>query len=263
MSILKKSKYQPISSLVGESIDYHEYIATNKEKIIWFLIGMFISGVVIYIFYEKIIASIVVGIICGFIFIPMRTKQVIAKRQKKLNLQFKGLLEILSTSIGAGKNMYDAFSGAAEDLVIQFSDDADIVKEVNVICVGLNNNIQIENLLLNFADRSGLDNVKNFANVFATCYKKGGNIKEVIKNTTSIISDKIEIQMELETMVAGQKNEQNSMLVMPIVFIVVMKAMGGELIDLKSPIGLISVSIAIIVFIFAYFISKKILDIKL
>mgnify|MGYP000649498630 FL=1 len=69
--------------------------------------------------------------------------------------------------------------------------------------------------------------------------------------------------MELETMVAGQKNEQNIMLVMPVVFIIVLKSMGGDLIDLKSPVGIISVTAAIAIFILAYFISKRILNIKL
>ena len=159
--------------------------------------------------------------------------------------------------------MFDSFTGAEEDLAVQFTPEADIVKEVRLIRIGLDNNIGIENLLLNFAERSGIDDVRNFANVFATCYKKGGNIKDIIKNTTSIIGDKIEIQMELETMVAGQKNEQNIMLVMPVVFIIVLKSMGGDLIDLKSPVGIISVTAAIAIFILAYFISKRILNIKL
>ena len=55
------------------------------------------------------------------------------------------------------------------------------------------NNIPIEALLSNFAQRSGVEDIENFANVFATCYRKGGNIKEIIKNTAEIIGDKIEI----------------------------------------------------------------------
>ena len=264
MEILKKKpKQEPIQALIGEATDYNIYVPSKKEKIIWFILGMVVSGLVLYIFYESIIASVFVGAICGYFFIPIRTMQVIKKRQKKLTTQFRGLLDALATSIGAGKNMYDAFTMAADDLSVQFSEEADIVREVTLIRIGLDNNIQIEDLLLNFAERSGIDDVRNFANVFATCYKKGGNIKDVIKNTASIIGDKIEIQMELETMVAGQKNEQNIMLVMPVVFIVVMKSMGGDLIDLESPVGILSVTIALAIFVLAYFISKKILDIKL
>lgn len=259
----KKEKYQPVESLIGDGVDYNVYEPSQKEKIVWFIIGMIVSGVVLYIFYESIIVSLIVGVILGIFFIPMRTNQVINKRKQQLTNQFKSLLEALSTSIGAGKNIYDSFTGAADDLAVQFTYESDIVKEINLIRVGLDNGVRIEELLLNFAARSGLEDIKNFANVFATCYKKGGNIKEVIKNTSTIINDKIEIKMELETMVSGQKNEQNIMLVMPVVFIVLLKSLGGELIDLQSPEGLLSVTVALIIFVIAYFISKKILDIKI
>ncbi len=259
----KKEKYVPIEAMIGEGTDYNEYIPTQKEKTLWFIIGMVVSGAVLYIFYESIVASIVIGAVCGIVFVPLRTKSVIKKRKAVLTTQFRGLLDALSTSIGAGKNMYDSFVNAADDLAVQFSYDSDIVKEVNLIRTGLDNNIQVEDLLLNFAERSGIVDVRNFANVFATCYKKGGNIKEVIKNTASIIGDKIEIQMELETMVSGQKNEQNIMLVMPIGFILVLKSMGGDLIDLQSPTGILSVTVSLIIFIAAYFVSQKIMNIKL
>lgn len=259
----KKEKKEPIRALIGEGTDYSIYNPTLKEKIIWFIIGMIASGAVLYVFYENLIVSGIAGAVCGYFFIPIRTKQVIKKRKAKLTTQFRGLLDALSTSIGAGKNMYDSFAGAADDLAVQFTQEADIVKEINIIRIGMDNNIQIENLLLNFAERSGVEDVKNFANVFATCYQKGGNIKDVIKNTASIIGDKIEIQMELQTMVSGQQNEQNIMLVMPVIFILLMKSMGGEMIDLQSPVGILSVTGALVIFVLAYFISKKILDIKL
>lgn len=259
----KKEPYQIKQGLICEAVDYAVYFPNIKEKIMWFLIGMIASGAVLYIFYEKIWVSVIAGAVCGVAYIPMRTRQFIKKRQTRLTLQFRGLLDALATSIGAGKNMFDAFAAAADDLKIQFSEDADIVQEVQIIRMGLDNNIQIENLLLNFAERSGVDDIYNFANVFATCYKKGGNIKDVIRNTADIIGDKIEIQMELETMVASQKNDQNIMLVMPVVFILLMKTMGGELIDLQSPVGILSVSVSIAIFVASYFVSKKILDIKL
>lgn len=259
----KKEPYQPIPGLICEATDYHTYTPNRKEKVIWFLIGMVVSGAVLYIFYENLIVSLIAGVVCGVLFVPIRTKQVIQKRKQKLTQQFRGLLDALSTSIGAGKNMFDAFIGAADDLAVQYSPEADIVTEVNIICIGLNNNIQIEDMLLNFAQRSGVEDISNFANVFATCYKKGGNIKDVIKNTASIIGDKIEIKMELETMVAGQKNEQNIMLVMPVFFVLIMKSMGGGLIDLSSATGILSVTAALVIFVLAYFISGKITDIKI
>lgn len=259
----KKPAREPIPGLIGEAADYGIYIPNKKEKILWFVIGLVAAGAVLYLFYENIFVSLIVGAICGFAFIPIQTKNTIAKRKQKLSLQFRELLDALSTSIGAGKNVQDAFQGAVEDLAVQFTRDSDIVRELEIICAGMYNNIAIEELLMNFAERSGVEDIANFANVFATCYRKGGNINEVIKNTAEIIGDKIEIKMELQTMVSGQKNEMNIMLVMPALFIIVMKSMGGGLIDLSSPIGLLSTTGALIIFILAYFAGQWITNIKL
>ena len=259
----KKPKREPIPGLIGEATDYSIYTPKIGQLVLWFLIALVASGAVLYLFYENLIVSVVVGVICGIAFIPMRTKTMVKKRRQKLSGQFRELLDALATSIGAGKNVQDAFQGAVEDLANQFTYDSDIVRELQIICAGMYNNIAIEDLLMNFAERSGVDDIANFANVFATCYRKGGNINEVIKNTAEIIGDKIEIKMELETMVSGQKNEMNIMLVMPILFIVVMKSMGGGLIDLSTPMGVLSVTIALAMFIVAYFAGQWITNIKL
>ena len=259
----KKKQKEPIQGLIGDATDYSIYFPNLKEKILWFILGMIASGAVLYLFYERLVVSVIFGAVCGVVFIPIRTKQKIKKRRQKLSHQFRELLDALSTSIGAGKNVQDSFQGAVDDLAIQFTRDSDIVRELEIICSGMYNNMAIEDLLMNFAQRSGVDDIGNFANVFATCYRKGGNINEIIKNTAEIIGDKIEIKMELETMVAGQKNEMNIMLVMPLLFVVVMKSMGGGLIDLSTPIGVISVTIALVLFVVAYFAGQWITNIKL
>ena len=88
-------------------------------------------------------------------------------------------------------------------------------------------------------------------------------MQQVIHNTVEVITDEIEISMEIQTMVSGQKNEQNVMLFMPIVFVAMLKSMGGDLVDLSSPVGILCMTIAIVMFAIAFFVSRKILDIKL
>lgn len=263
--MFKKNKepYEEIKTLIGEGVDYNVYTPKNGEKILWYFIGLAAVTFVVQIFYDRIIISSVIGIVAGFFAIPVFTRRKIEKRKSRLVGQFKSLLETLSTSIGAGKNVYDSFNAAAGDLAVQYTEDADMVNEVKLICQGLNHNFAVEDLLNNFADRSGLEDVRSFANVFSTCYSKGGNIKEVMRNTATIIKEKIEISMEIDTMVAGRKNEQNIMLVMPVVFILFLRGMGGDLVDLESPIGLLSVTAALVFFVVAYLLSRKILDIKI
>ena len=158
----------------------------------------------------------------------------------------------------------DSFKGARDDLSIIYSADTSIIQELDVILDGIVNNINIEDLLMDFGIRSGIDDIESFANVFETSYRKGGNIKDVIKNTQQIITDKMEVEAEIETVVAGNKNEQNLMLIMPVILVGMIKMMSPDFAkNFTTPAGVIATTVAIIMFAAAYFIGKKILTIKM
>jgi len=258
----KKEPYVEKQGILKNGTDYHVCHMSFGSKMFWILAGMAIGALVGYLFYESWIIAAITAFIGAFVLLPIRKKLIVEKRKKKLELQFRDMLESLSTSIGAGSNAPDAFVTAESDMERQYPDDADIVRELKIINAGIHSNMNIETMLQDFADRSELDDIKSFADVFETCYRKGGDIKVVIKNTHQIISDKLDIKQEMQTVVAANKAEQNAMLVMPIVFVLAIRGFGSEMIDLSSPVGRLSTTIALIMFTVAYIIGKKILDIR-
>lgn len=135
--------------------------------------------------------------------------------------------------------------------------------ELELICTGLNNNINIEVLLTDFAERSGLDDVMSFANVFEVCNRQGGDLKRVVNQTRDVISDKMEIEMEIDTMVAGNKNELNVMMVMPLLIVGMMKGMGISSIGTNTPANVVIKVICIGIFGLAYVMGSRITDIKI
>ena len=206
----------------------------------------------------------IVGLIAGSLFVPMRRKAIIAKQQKELSHQFRDMLDALTTSLGTGKNVNDSFFGVYEDLKIQYDSDAFIIKELEVIISGIHNNVAIEDILEDFGRRSNNDDILSFANVFKISYRKGGNIKDIIRNTHSILSDKMEILEDIETLVTSNKLEQNIMAVMPIILIGSIKMMSPEFANnFVTATGIISTTVSIAIFVIAYFIGKSVLDIKL
>ena len=170
----------------------------------------------------------------------------------------------MSTSLGSGKNVMDAFKSAYDDLSIIYSEEASIIQELSVIIDGIHNNVDVEKSLMDFGLRSGIEDIESFANVFETCYRKGGNIKDIIKNTQQIITEKMEVEMEIQTVVAASSNEQMIMTVLPIGLIAIIKMMSPEFAgNFVTPVGLIATTIAIVMFVAAYFVGKKILAIKI
>ena len=254
MSFLEKALYFLLAFAVGAAVGYLFYGGIGKDQygdpttLTWVLdIG--ISGGV--------------GITAGVLFLPIRTKQIIKKRRRNLSSQFRDMLDALSTSLGAGKNVMESFTSVYEDLKVQYDEGAFILRELELILSGIANNIEIEELLLDFGERSGVDDIKSFANVFKISYRKGGNIKDTIRTTHQILSDKMEISEEIETVVTSNKMEQNMMIAMPVILVGLIKMMSPDFAaNFATPTGILSTTIAVAMFVVAYYVGKNILDIK-
>lgn len=285
MGVFTKNKKEPepqyyTSATNMKTMNYKVYHMGVGEKTVTFLIAFVVAACVGYLFYGGIgvdeygnpttltwILNIsipsILGIIAGRFFIPLREEQIIKKRKKNLRLQFRDMLDSLNTSIGSGKNVPESMIAVYDDLKVQYDEDADIIHEMEVILSGLHNNVDIEDMLLDFGKRSGIDDIISFANVFKISYRKGGNLKDIIRNTHSILSDKMEIEDDIETLVSSNKLEQNIMIVMPIALIAIIKMMSADFAkNFVTATGIVSTTLAIIMFVVAYIIGKKVLDIN-
>lgn len=259
----EKEIYVPVAPLLGDAPDYHVHIPTMKDKIIGFILGFGVGMVVVMVFFRSILLSIIVGVVLGYFAIDIYNNFLLEKRKQTLLLQFKDLLETLTASYSAGLNTRDAFKDAINDMVDIYGEDADIVAEVDLINDGMASNFTIEKLLENFAQRSGLDDIESFANVFDACLRQGANIKDVISQTRDVINDKIEMEMEIKTLLASNQNELYIMLVMPLVIMLTLSGMSDMSVVSNTPINVVVKLISIGIFIGAFFLGKKITKIEM
>lgn len=282
----KKDKPTPepqyYTSATNELVyNYNVYYMSKKEKVLYFLLAFIVGAAVGYLFYGglakdeygnatnltyilNIAIPMIVGGVAGKLFLPMRNSQILNKKKSQLNTQFRDMLDGITTSLGSGKNVIDSFIAVREDLKLQYSDDAYILKELDVIIDGISNNIAVEDLLTDFGRRSSNKDIMSFANVFKISYRKGGNLKDIVRNTHEILSDKMTINEEIETAVSGSKLNINIMICMPIALIGVIKMMSPEFAaNFTSKSGIVSTTIAILMFVIAYILGRKMMEIKL
>ena len=283
MSKKKNTQNEPLYEVSGtnrQMINYKVYKMSVNEKSLYFILAFVVGAAVAYLFYGGIgkddygnptlltyILDIVIMALVGFItsklFMPIRKDQIIDARKKTLRKQFIDLLDSLATSISSGKNVPNAFVAAREDLLVQYQPDAYIVQEVDNIISGIQNNLDVGAMLLNFGERSGIKDIRTFGRVFETAYSKGANLKDVVRNSHLILSNKCEIEAEIETKVASSKNEQMIMIIMPIILVAMLKMSGGDFSqNFTTPMGIICTTIAIGAFVGAYFLGRKILKIE-
>lgn len=283
MSKRKDAKNEPeyiLSATNREMINYGVYKMSFNEKLLYFLLAFVVGAGVAYLFYggigkdeygnpttltyilDVVIMSLV-GVAAGWFFLPIRTEQIIESRKKKLRRQFIDLLDSLASSIASGKNVPNAFQAAREDLLVQYPADAYIIQEVDNIISGIRNNVDVGSMLFSFGQRSGIQDIRTFGQVFETAHSKGANLRDVVRNSHMILSNKCAIEAEIETKVASNKNEQSIMIVMPIILVGMIKMAGSDFAEnFTTPSGILCTTIAIAAFVGAYILGRKILKIE-
>lgn len=246
------------------AIDYDVYEMDIKEKATGFVIGAVLGYFAVSIFFGIFIFSLIAGAAAGFFGIYIYRGILCENRKKALVLQFRDMLESLSTSVGTGKNMPEAFLDCLYEMKSQFDEDAYIVRELTRIVTGNSNNINIELLVSDFAARSHNEDIQSFSDVFSVAIRKGGDMKAIISETKDIISDKITMQMEISSIIAGKKNELNIMIIMPFIVVTQVNGMTSSSSDLKVIIITFIVKlIALSMFVIAYMLGQKMMKIDI
>ncbi len=125
-------------------------------------------------------------------------------------------------------------------------------------------NETVEAVLSDFARRARIEDVENFSDVFQLCKRTGGNIVEVVRNTSGIISDKIEIRQEIDMLLAQRKFEQKVLNVVPVAMIVLLSASAADYMEpvFTTAVGRLVMTAAIGLLAAAWFLSRRIMDIK-
>lgn len=232
-----------------------------RDKLLAFLIGFAAAAVVMHIFFGLVLVDLIFGAVAGIIAQPIYRKMMINRNINKLTIQFKDMLDSLNSSVAAGNVMQRAFADAQTDMEFQYGENSFIVKELQTINNGIINGSVIEELIMDFGRRSNVEDIVNFANVFNIAQRRGGNMKSIITETKNIICDKIEIEQEIQSVVSGTKNELNIMMVMPLLIVPMMSSFSQEG---DSQVVNIAVKLfGIAVFVIAYIIGRKIVNIKM
>lgn len=259
---LHATKYVPIEAAFGNGEDYYVYRMTYLEKGEGGFLGFMCGFLVSMIFFRNLFFSLILGVCLIIPGIQKYKKYLNEKRLRNLLLQFRDMMESLAGSYSAGKNTESAFQDAYADMTDIYGQKSDIVHEIGLIVNGMYNGQNLNRLLENFAQRSHLDDIESFATIFEVSSKYGGNLKKVVGDTHRIISDKIEIEMEIQTLLTGNKNELRIMMLMPLIIMISLSGMGSMSIVENTPVNVLVKLLALAMFGAAYGIGNRIVNIK-
>jgi tight adherence protein B len=244
---------------------YDSYEMSIRERLFYTACaGVFIFAIA-FIFYRSVVFSLLLTPL-ALLYPRIKTKEIIKRRKKELNIQFKDMLYSLASSVSAGRTIEHAFKEALRDLSVLYPEPSTfILVEIKRIISRLDMNETLEHALSEFAERASLEDVDNFVSVINISKRSGGNISEIIRNTSAIISDRIEVGQEVDMMLAERKFEQKVLNAVPVLMILLLSVSSPEYIYpvFSTVAGRLTMSVSIILIAAAWFISSKVCDIKL
>lgn len=228
------------------------------------LIGYISFFAIGQIFYGNIGFSAICGLTV-FLLLDKYKHQINKKRTNALRNQFGDLLYSLSASVATGRQLPSALQDAYINLSYVYKSNSPMLLELKYMTKSIAENRESEETILSgFAQRSGVEDIRNFVSVYLTCRATGGDINQVIANASEILMQKISIEREIRVMISQKQFEGKIISAMPIIIILFLNiASPGYLENLYCTLsGRLVMTVALAGIFCAYILTEKITDIE-
>lgn len=239
-----------------QDIKKSEYIlGTIKTTAVFLLI--------LYVFYGTFAAAPFL-IPVWFLYMRDWIRDTAGKKEQQFRVQFRDSIQEMSAVLKAGYSVENAIREVSRELVPLYDKESRIRKEYDRMTHQLELKMPIAEVLEQFAERTGQEDVEDFVNVFAAAKKSGGDSITIIRNAVRIISGKIDTEKEIQTMIASNKLEFEIMCAVPFAIILYMKLTFGEFLSVLygNMAGMIIMTVCLCVYIAAYCIGRRIIRIE-
>ncbi len=196
-------------------MDYRTYRLSRKEWFISVLIWSALCLVIAWLFYHSIIAAVLL-LPSGALFYRTLQHKKAQQRARELRGQFMVGMQMVCTALRSGYAIENAFREVRGQLEGMYGQEAPIVQEFTQIVTRMGLNYPIEALLMDLGKRSGVEDIRSFAEVFTAARRSGGDLLQIITNTIHAIERKEETAGEIRAVLAGKAMELNIMSLAPL-----------------------------------------------
>jgi Flp pilus assembly protein TadB len=244
-------------------IDYYQYRLTIKEMIRFWSEGLGICIVVNFLCY-RLLWVFVITVPFTIFYLKLKKQTLIQKRRERLRGQFKDAIHALRISINAGYSMENAIGACLKDLRSIYDQQEPIIQEFLYIQKQMSFSVSIEALFMDLGNRSQLEDIQNFAEIYAMASKSGGNLNAILGKTTKMIEEKIETGKEITASIAAKRVEQTIMSIVPCGIILYVQLTSPGFMDVLygNMVGIVVMTGCLILYLLAFWLGKTMIEIE-
>lgn len=245
-------------------MQYKIYTFSWKEKLLCLGITVGAAAIISWLFYRSIWAMALTALL----YYPVKKEiafYLLKKRRQEMLFHFKEMLQMISASLKSGYSVENAFVEAEHDFVKLYGEQGIIAKEFAALNYQVKVNTPIEELLDDLAERSGIEEISNFAQVFLFAKRGGGDFIKIFYGTVEKIREKAEAVREIETVMAAKRLEQNIMNLVPFGILVYAGLGMPEFLNplYGNLLGAVVMSICLMIYLSAFKLALSIMNIEI
>lgn len=244
--------------------DYSIYRLKTKERLACFGVTVVLTFFISWLFYQSIYGMALSIVIFPGIF-KIYKKEKIEKQKEELLYQFKESIQIMAGALQAGYSPENALIETQKDMIQLFPENSDMCRELHFMNQQISLNITLEKLFIDLAVRSHVEDIISFSQVFTFAKRSGGNFNKIWKESANRIGEKVEIYQEIQVVMAAKKLEQNIMNVVPMIILLFVDVSSPGFLSImyENVLGRVIMTFCLLVYVGAYFLARKIVDIKI
>ena len=240
-----------------------KYRLEMKDRLICTAFYILLSAAAAWLFYDRLSAAVVFAP-----FFPLFIAAVSSLRGKKqdeeLTDQFIKSLISISTSLAAGISPENAFVTAMSDMEKLYGKRSPVARQLSVINSQVSMGKRLSDALYDFAKRTQIPEIYDFAVVFSVAKEKGANFPAVISSCVSVMDDRRRAESEAQVLIRAKQYEQRVMCIIPPGILIYLRFSSGSFIGTlyHNILGITVMTVCLFVYVLAILLSEKIGDIK-
>lgn len=241
------------------NVDYRIYVLTRRDIVVLAAVLTAAFAALGLLFYDTVLTA-VLAIPALFPAKRIYAGYLAEKRRKKLRDEFRDALYSYSASFAAGRNVPEAGYEAVRTLESLYGDESVLAGELRAISEGITRAARGETEgWMDLAARSGVEDIRDFASVFAACRASGGNSVRAVDRAARMIGEKIAIENEIRSITAQKKSEGRIIGAMPVIMLLFLRIVSpGYLAPLYgTAAGRVIMTAALAALVWSLWMSEK------
>lgn len=243
-------------------MDYRFYKMNFKEYLIYGAIYLLIASVISVLFYNSFI-PIIIFLPAGMLYYRFVRAHLKKRRDNLLSLEFKDFLTSLSSLLSTGYSLENAIVESRKEL-LSVHGDCLMARELDRMTGQLLIHVAPEAIFKDFSQRTDIDEIKTFSQILSIAKQSGGDLIHIIFSTSSSISSRVNIRIEISTALSGKKFELYIMAMMPVAIMIYINFTQPGFFSpmYHNLIGIIIMTACLIVYAAAVAMAYKILSVE-